>query len=168
MTTIKQANPPAIPAATQSLELIASRMTDARRDLLAAIDSDQVAWHRPPGNATPRTLWRKLGERTAKAVTVTGEVNWLRSHELATLGVPLSKALLPGQWQFRSGWASNSDTIVNVWGYEFSGFNSAVGNASPSKLFAEAGRNIVRGLVNGITDTAHLAVGAMPGVDGGM
>ena len=86
MTTIKQPNPVAIPAGTQSLDLIASRMTDARRELLAAINSDQVTWHRPPGTATPRTLVHKPGERGAKAVT--GEVNWLRSHELAVLGAP--------------------------------------------------------------------------------
>ncbi len=48
----------------------------------------------------------------------------------ATLAIPLSKAFQPGQWQWRSGWGSNNDTLVNVWGYEFSGFSSAVGNFS--------------------------------------
>lgn len=48
----------------------------------------------------------------------------------AAVGLSLSKAFLPGQWQFRSGWLSNSDTVVNIWGYEFVAFNSAVGNFS--------------------------------------
>lgn len=46
----------------------------------------------------------------------------------AAVGLPLSKAFQPGQWQWRSGWLSNSDTIINVWGYQFSAFASAVGN----------------------------------------
>ena len=81
-------NPVAIPARLQDLALIKSRMTDARRDLLAAVQDGQVRWHRPPGNSMSRTTWDRR--------VVTGEVNWLRSHDLATLGLVASNTKRDG------------------------------------------------------------------------
>lgn len=44
------------------------------------------------------------------------------------------------------------------------GFNDAVGNKSPSKLFATAGANVVAGFVKGVTDNASKAVTAVAGM----
>ncbi len=73
-----------IPGKQQTLDQIAARMNDARRELMEAVHAGRVAWYRPTdGSRFGKTVWDR-GSRRAQ--TVTGEVNWLRSHGLATLG----------------------------------------------------------------------------------
>jgi len=68
----------------------------------------------------------------------------------------------------RSMWRSAVDTVKG-WGHDIiQGFHDATGIGSPSKKFAEAGKNIILGLVQGINDHAHLAVGAMARLGGGL
>lgn len=59
--------------------------------------------------------------------------------------------------------------MVKGWGHDIlKGFNDAVGNHSPSRLFATAGRFIVAGLVQGLTEAGPDAVGAITDLAGQM
>lgn len=46
------------------------------------------------------------------------------------IGLPLNKAFQFGAWMWRTGWTNLNDSLVTVFGYEFSGFRSAVGSFS--------------------------------------
>jgi hypothetical protein len=74
------------PKAEQTIDDLAPRITQARRDLMDAIEAGAVNWHYPRTAASSHSTARE-GRRTR---VVTGEVNWLRSHGLATLALPAS------------------------------------------------------------------------------
>lgn len=90
-------NPPVIPGREQTLDQLAPRMNDARRELMAAIVAGKVTWMRPSGDHTSHTVWDRGpqktvdGQRSKRMKTVTGEINWLRSHGLAKLGQDLTR-----------------------------------------------------------------------------
>jgi hypothetical protein len=99
-----------------------------RREL-AGVDDDAAslaAWtlaHRTHEPDDPR-FWvhsRFLGAKNAELGPV-------------AINLPLRKAFQPGQWQWRTGWSSRNDALVNVFGYEFTGFRSAVGSFSMDYL----------------------------------
>jgi hypothetical protein len=48
----------------------------------------------------------------------------------SAIGLPLAKAFRFGSWMWRSGWDNINDALVTVFGYEFTGFRSAVGSFS--------------------------------------
>lgn len=78
--------PRQIPKAEQTIEDLAPRITQARRDLMTAIEAEKVDWHYPKTAASSHST---VGEGRRTRV-VTGEVNWLRSHALAALAPPAS------------------------------------------------------------------------------
>jgi len=46
------------------------------------------------------------------------------------INLPLRKAFKFGAWMWRTGWTNVNDALLTVYGYEFSGFRSAVGTFS--------------------------------------
>ena len=96
-----------------------------RREL-QGVDDDAAAlaaWniaHRAYSGGTDPRYWihtKFLGARNAEK-------------DPATIGMPLNKAFRFGAWMWRTGWRNINDALVTVFGYEFSGFRSAVGSFS--------------------------------------
>lgn len=96
-----------------------------RREL-AGVNDDAAglaAWeiaHRTYGGGTDPRYWihtKFLGPNNAE-----------RDPDRA--GLPLSKAFKFGAWMWRTGWSNINDALVTVFGYEFTGFRSAVGSFS--------------------------------------
>jgi len=96
-----------------------------RREL-QGLDDDAAslaAWniaHRAYSGGTDPRFWvhtKFLGAKNAEK-------------DPAAAHLPADKAFQFGAWMWRSGWSSVNDSLVTVFGYEFSGMRSAVGSFS--------------------------------------
>jgi hypothetical protein len=96
-----------------------------RREL-QGVDDDAAglaAWyiaHRAYGGGADRRYWvhtKFLGPRNAE-------------RSPTQIGLPPQKAFKFGGWMWRTGWENRNDALLTVFGYEFSGFSSAVGSFS--------------------------------------
>jgi len=105
-------------------------------------------------SSLPGKAWDAIKPLPGKVKdAVSGAATWLYD-----AGRNVVQGLIDG---LKSKWTSAVNAIKGLGHDILSGFNSAVGNSSPSKLFGVAGFNVVAGFVKGITDNASSATAAV-------
>src|SRR6185312_5505062 len=127
-----------------------TRLHDEAMAKMSAFVDGVVDWcYKLPGRAWSAV--KGLGPKVKDAVSDAG--TWL-----VNAGENIVNGAIDG---FKKKAKAMLETVKG-WGRDIvSGFNSAVGNRSPSYLFHAAAGNVVQGFANGVDDHKHLAVDAM-------
>lgn len=119
------------------------------------------------GNTVPKigefatTVSEKIGEAIQWFVELPGKILGALG-DFGTLLVDSGRQLLEGLWngiENAFGWVQ--DKIAGIGNSIVGGVKSIFGIASPSKVFAEIGRDLMRGLGKGVTDNRDAVIAAL-------